>query len=132
MPGRGRREVVARGVGLALAVAVPAALVAQIVDAVSDDTPAVVTYPLALVVLLAMAVGGRDVGRTAPAADAPRLGAVTGLLAIAVVQALGIARRAVAGEDVAWATVPAVIVVAVALAAGAATLAARRTGRTRP
>jgi hypothetical protein len=132
MPERGRREIVARGVGLALAVAVPAALLAQIVDAVSDEAPALVAYPLALVVLVGMAVGGREVGRDAAVPVAPRLGALTGLVAIALVQGLGIARRAAAGDDVAWATIPAVVFVAVALAAVAATLAARRAGRTRP
>jgi predicted permease len=131
MPDRGPREVVAGGVGLALAVAVPAALLAQVVDAVSDDAPGLLAYPLVLVVLAGMAVGGDLVGRRASRAPA-RLGAITGLLAIAVVQALGIARRAVAGDDIAWATVPAITTVATGLAAGAAHLAARKAGRTRP
>jgi predicted permease len=131
MPDRGPRQVVAAGVGLALAVAVPAALLAQVVDAVSDDDPGLLAYPLALVVLAGMAAGGDLVGRRASQAPA-RLGAITGLVAIAVVQALGIARRAVAGDDIAWATVPAVTVVAVLLAAGAAARRARQAGRTRP
>jgi hypothetical protein len=131
MPDRGPRQVVAAGVGLALAVAVPAALLAQVVDAVSDDDPGLLAYPLALVVLAGMAAGGDLVGRRASQAPA-RLGAITGLVAIAVVQALGIARRAVAGDDIAWATVPAVTVVAVVLAAGAAARRARQAGRTRP
>ena len=131
MPDRGPRQVVAGGVGLALAVAVPAALLAQVVDAGSDDDPGLLAYPLALVVLVGMAAGGDLVGRRASQAPA-RLGAITGLVAIAVVQALGIARRAVAGDDIAWATVPAVTVVAVVLAAGAAARRARQAGRTRP
>jgi predicted permease len=131
MPDRGPRHVVVAGVGLALAVAVPAALLAQVVDAVSDDDPGLLAYPLALVVLAGMAAGGDLVGRRASQAPA-RLGAITGLAAIAVVQALGIARRAVAGDDIAWATVPAVTVVAVLLAAGAAARRARQAGRTRP
>jgi hypothetical protein len=131
MPDRGSRQVAAGGVGLALAVAVPAALLAQVVDAVSDDDPGLLTYPLALVVLAGMVVGGDFVGRRAAGAPA-RLGAITGLVAITVVQALGIARRAVAGDDIAWATVPAVTAVAVLLAAGAGARRARQAGRTRP
>ncbi len=131
MPDRGSRAVVAGGVGLALAVAGPAALLAQVVDAASDDDPGLLTYPLALVVLAGMATGGDLVGRRASGGPV-RLGAITGLVAIAVVQALGIARRAVAGDDIAWATVPAVTAVAVLLAAGAAGLRARKAGRTRP
>ena len=131
MPDRGPRAVVASGVGLALAVAVPAALLAQVVDAVSDDDPGLLAYALALVVLAGMAAGGDLVGRRASRAPG-QLGAITGLVAIAVVQALGIARRAVAGEDIAWATVPAVAAIAVLLAAGAAARRARRAGRTRP
>ncbi len=130
MPDRGPRAAVVRGVGLALAVAVPAALLAQVLDAVTDD-PGVLAYPLVLVVLAGMAVGGDLVGRRASHAPA-RLGAATGLIAIAVVQALGIARRAVAGDDIAWATVPVITAVATALAASAAVRAARRAGRTRP
>jgi hypothetical protein len=54
------------------------------------------------------------------------------LVATALVQGLGIVRRSVAGEDVAWATVPAVTLLSVAVATGSAALLTRRAGRTRP
>lgn len=123
-----------RGIGLALAVAVPAALLAQLLDVVTDSDPGLLTYPLTLVVLAGMALGGREVGRRA-ADRAIELAALAGLVAMAVVQAVGIARRAVAGEDVAWATVPVVTLLGVGLAAAAAARsrgATARAGRTRP
>jgi hypothetical protein len=50
---------------------------------------------------------------------------------MALVQVLGIVRRSAAGHDVAWASVPVLTVLGVAVAAGSA-LAQRRAGRTRP
>ena len=123
--------VVGRGIGVALAVAVPAALAAQVLDAATDDDPGLLAYALALLVLAGAVLGGRAVARQAP--DRPvLLGAAAGFVAIALVQVLGALRRSVAGHDVAWATVPLVTLVAVGLAAGAAALTGRRPGRTRP
>jgi putative membrane protein (TIGR04086 family) len=123
--------VVARGAGVALAVAMPAALVAQVIDAVTDDDPGLLAYPLSLVVLAGVALGGRYVAQRT--ADGPIAhGALAGLLAIGLVQALGVLRRSAGGDDVAWATVPVVTLIAVALAAAAAALTARQPGRTRP
>lgn len=117
-----------RGAGVALAVAAPAALLAQVVDAATDGAGAL-TYLLALVVLAGMVVGGASVGRrTARLAPA----ALAGLGAMAVVQVLGVVRRLVAGEEVAWGSVPALTALGVALAVAGATLAARRAGRKRP
>ena len=131
-----RLPVMGAGVGAALAVAFPAALVGQVVDALveGDDTPAAV-YLLVPVILGAMVLGGWVTGaRGRSAADArPRMeAAVTGLLAITVVLGLGAARQAAAGDDVAWATVPGTALVAVALAVAGSALGRRAPGRTRP
>ena len=138
----GRPGVVAVGAGAGLAVALPAALVAQVADAVADeDLSPAVTVPLVLLVLAGAAVAGSVTGDRASARAAlgrgpVLLGGAAGLVVIGVVQALGVARRLVADEEVAWETVPVVVVLAVALAAAAAVVAARRprrrpAGRTR-
>jgi hypothetical protein len=129
--------VVALGAGVALAIALPAALLAQVLDALSDDDDGggVATYVLAVVVLAGTAIGGGIAGRFSGSgrrAPAALLGAGAALVAIALVLALGVTRRLVAGEDVAWATVPATALVAVVLGATAAALKARPTARTRP
>lgn len=138
-----RGRLVVAGAGLALAVSLPASVVAQVVDAVGDgDPPALLSSVLVVLVLAGMAVGGWFVGDRVARADGgarrpAALGAASGLLAIAVVEAIGVARRLVADEDVAWSTIPAVVAVATALAATAAwratqAAAARRGARTRP
>lgn len=118
---------------MALAIALPAALLAQVLEALRDerDHAGALTYVLAIVVLAAMGLGGCAVGRQR-VTNAPGLGAMAGLVAIVVVLSLGITRRLVAGEDVAWGTVPATAVLAAVLAAVGSALTARRTGRTRP
>ena len=118
--------------GVALAVALPAALVAQLLDAVSDDDDLpLLAYLLVAVVLGAMVLGGMAVGRRAE--DGASLNAALGTLAaIVLVEALGILRRVAADEDVAWGTVPVVVVLAVGLGVLGARLGARRPGRTRP
>jgi hypothetical protein len=124
--------LVALGSGAALAVALPAALLAQVLEAVRDDGggPSGLSYAMAVVVLAGMAVGGWVVGTRAP--QAPVLvGAAAGLGAIAVILALGIARRSISGEDVAWRTVPVTASLAIALAATGSVLAARQAARTR-
>ena len=125
-------RLVGLGAGVALAVALPAALAAQLADAISDaeDLPAI-AYPLVVVVLLAMGLGGWAVARRSQAAALPNA-AVAGLVAISVVQLLGIVRRLVADESVAWGSVPVVVVLAVGLACGGAVLGRRAPGRTRP
>lgn len=123
-----RLAAVGRGALVALAVAGPATLLAQVIDLVVDGNGPV-AYLLSLVVLAGIAVGGWSVGQRG---EGPAVAGAAGLLAIVVVQALGIARRTVADEDVAWTTVPAVTLLALAIAVGTATLAARRAGRTRP
>jgi hypothetical protein len=118
--------------GVALAVALPAALVAQLLDALSDDDDLpLLAYPLVLVILGAMAVGGMAVGRRAQPGAAVNA-AVGALAAIVVVEGLGVVRRLAADEDVAWGTVPVVVVLGVGLGVLGARLGARRPGRTRP
>jgi hypothetical protein len=122
---------VALGAGVALAVAAPAALAAQVLEAVRDDSgPTWLTFGLVLVVYAGVGLGGWTVGRRARA-RAVMLGGAAGLVSIAAVLTLGVARRAVAGEDVAWATVPASAALGVGVAAVMAALATRRPGRTR-
>jgi O-antigen/teichoic acid export membrane protein len=118
--------------GVALAVALPAALVAQLLDALSDeDDLPVLAYPLVAVVLGAMVLGGMAVGRRA-GGGASVNAALGALGAIVLVEGLGILRRVAADEDVAWGTVPVVVVIAVGLGILGARLGARRPGRTRP
>jgi hypothetical protein len=137
-----RPGVVAVGVAAGLAVALPAALLAQVADAVTDgDVSTAVTAPLVLLVLAGAAAAGSVTGdRASVRGELGRgpvvLGGTAGFLVIGLVQAIGVTRRLVADEDVAWETVPVVLVVGVALAATAAVIAARRprrrpAGRTR-
>ena len=117
---------------MALSVALPAALLAQVLEAVRDDGdgPGTLSYAMAVVVLAGMVLGGWAVGSRARHASL-LLGAAAGLCAIAVVLTLGIARRSIAGDDVAWPTVPATASLAMALAAAGSVLGARQAARTR-
>ena len=126
-------RVIALGAGAALAIALPAALLAQVLEALRDDgtDAGPVVYALAGVVLAGMIIGGVVVGHQHPPRPATS-GAITGAAAIVVVLALGVARRLAAGDDVAWGTVPAPIGLAAALAAVASALSARAAGRKRP
>lgn len=121
---------VGRGTGIALAVGFPAALLAQVLDAAGRG-PAWIAYPLALVVLVGTALGGRATARRAGRRPVA-LAATTGLIAIIVVQTLGALRRNAAGHDIAWSTTPLVTALAVGLAATAAARTTTRAGRTRP
>lgn len=120
------------GIGVALAVALPPALVAQVIDASGDgDLSGAITYPVVTLVLAGMCLGGLTAA--ARASDRKVLvAAAAALVATALVQGLGIVRRSVAGEDVAWGTVPVVAMLSVGAAAGSAALVTRRAGRTRP
>ena len=119
------------GVGVALAVALPAALAAQVVDALheGEGTPSGVLL-LAPVVLAGALVGGLVVGHRRPARPW-LLGGTAGAVAIALVQALGVARRLIADEGVTWSAVPVTVVLGGALGALGALLASRRAGRKR-
>lgn len=95
------RAVIA-GAGAALALAVPAALVGQIVDSTADGDGNRAVLGLAyLVVLTGLAVGGYVAGGRAPA-DPMMHGASAALLAFAIVQAVGVVRRLVGDDDISW------------------------------
>lgn len=122
--------------GAALAVALPAALLAQVLDVVADgDGLGTVAYLLTAVVFAGVAVGGW----TAASGVGPRSvrgaiarGVAAGVVAVLVVLAVGIARRLAAGHDVAWATVPGTVLLAAGIGGGAGALRVRWAGRTRP
>ena len=128
-----RLRVAALGAGAALAVAFPVALLAQIVDAVAEgDDPPWPVYLLVPVVLGAMVLGGWVAGRRSRSPRPWVDGALAALLAIVVVLAIGVIRRAAADESVAWATGPATAASAAVLGATGGALGGRSPGRTRP
>lgn len=94
------------GAGVTLAVAVPVALLAQVLDdagTVDDDSAWL--FVLFVVILLAMAGGGYVAA--ARRADAPLVnGAMASLLAYGVVQVIGAIRLLATDGSVAWAAIP--------------------------
>ncbi len=127
-------RAVAAGAGTALAIAFPAALLAQILDALSDDDPPAYVFALVPVVLAGALVGGWVAGRRAVDAPQPArpwvAGALASLAAIGLVLAMGVARRAAADEAIAWSSLPALAALAAALGAGTGAVGGRP-GRTR-
>lgn len=97
---------VAVGALVTLAVAVPAALLAQTLDAtgrVDDDSAWLLV--LFLVIVGAMVAGGYAAAIRRP--DAPLTnGALAALTAYALVQTIGIIRLLAAGDPVTWAALP--------------------------
>jgi putative membrane protein (TIGR04086 family) len=128
-----RLRVAAVGAGAALAIAFPVALLAQIVDALADtDDPPWPVYLLVPVVLGAMVLGGWVAGRRTSSARPWIDGTLAAVLAIVVVLAIGVIRRAAADESIAWATVPATAAAAAILGATGGVIGGRSPGRTRP
>jgi predicted permease len=132
-----RTQLVATGAGWALAIALPAALLAQVADAAtSGDSTSPLVYPCVAIVLVGMlvgggVVGGRMAGRTST--DRPATaGALAALAAIAVVQLLGVLRAEAAGDHVAWASIPFLLALGAGLGAGGALIGRAWAGRTRP
>ncbi len=118
-----------------LAVSLPAALVAQVLDAlIEDKLPLAVTVPLAMMALAGSAVGGWLVGRRGQPAGTSRLsaGALVGALVISLITGLGLLRQAVADEPVEVAVLPALTVVGALLGLGGAAVGTRLAARTRP
>ena len=115
------------GTGVALAVAFPAVVVAQILDAVLDDgRPAWVTVLLLAVVLAGPVVGAAVAGRR----DASGLvGIAIGATCLFVASSFGVLRQSVADEDVELWTVPALTLLGALL--GLIGALAARAGRTR-
>ncbi len=90
------------GTGAALAVAVPAALVGQIVDSAADGNANSALLGVAyLAVLCGLALGGYVAGDRAPQAAMVH-GATAALLAFAIVQTVGVVRRLVGDDEVSW------------------------------
>ena len=92
------RRAVAAGTLAALAIAAPAAILAQAVDSISDSGWEAVFIPI---VLAGFVVGGFVAARRG--ADLPLAdGAVAAALAFAVVQLIGIVRRVIADDPLRW------------------------------
>ena len=92
------RKAVGSGALAALAIAAPAALIAQAIDSVSDSGWSAVLVP---VILVGFGVGGYVAAQrsaTAPYAN----GAFAAAAAFVVVQVIGIVRRVIADESLRW------------------------------
>ena len=116
------------GTAVALAVAFPAVVLAQILDAVLDDgRPGWITVLLLAVVLAAPVVGAA----VAAPPQAPGLtGIAVGATCLFLVAAFGVVRQGVSDEDVALWTVPALTILGGLLGSiGALAAAAGRTRR---
>jgi hypothetical protein len=131
-------RLVGVGAGWALAVALPADLVAQVADAArSGNGHSPLVYPCVAVILLGMGIGGAVVGAGARrSGDLPtppnRLGALAGLVALAVILVLGIGRSLLAGDDVSWGAVPVLLVLGAGCGAIGAAVGGARARTSRP
>lgn len=99
-------RAVAVGALVTLAIAVPAAIVAQILDeagSVDDDSSWLMV--LFVVILTGMVLGGYVAGSRRP--DAPLTNsALAALAAYLLVQAIGAARLLAEGDEVTWVAIP--------------------------
>lgn len=99
-------KAVAIGAAVTIGIAVPAALVAQVLDdarSVDDNSSALLA--IFAVIVLAMAIGGHIAARLRP--DAPLTNsAVSALAAYLLVQGIGAVRLLAAGESVSWLAIP--------------------------
>jgi len=99
-------RAVAVGAAVALAICVPAAILAQVLDeagSVDDDSSWLLV--LFAVILVGMGVGGH--AAAVRRLDAPLTnGALAALAAYLLVQGIGAARLLASGDDVTWAAIP--------------------------
>lgn len=124
-PGLFSPLAIGAGVLAALAVAVPAVLIGQIVDAISDDGAGSLLFVVLGLVVVAFGVGGFVAARRHPMVPLAN-GAAAALGAYAVVQIIAVIRLIVAGDDVAWAAVPLFTLVAILAGVIGATVADTR------
>jgi uncharacterized membrane protein YfcA len=117
------------GAGWALAIGLPAALLAQVADAAAGDGGSPLVYPCAVVALAGMAVGGWAVGRD-PKAH-PYDPAWAGLAAMAVLQLLAVTRTLAAGHHVDVGPLVFLLPLGAVLAMVGAVVARHRAARTR-
>lgn len=124
-------RAVAVGAGVALAICVPAAILAQVLDQAGtvDDDPSWLVV-LFVVIVLGMGVGGHVAGLRQ--LDAPLSnGAVAALAAYLLVQTIGAIRLLASGDTVTWAAIPFFALLASAAGMTGGFVAERRTRRTR-
>ncbi len=100
---------VVHGLGVALGIGLPPALVANIIAELGDLPPGLSSF-LLLIVFAGLAVGGAVVGRTDPPMAAIKA-ALVGAVAIALIATFGYVRRTVSGEDVDPIVIPALAVI---------------------
>lgn len=121
-------RAVAVGAGVALAICVPAAILAQVLDragTIDDDS----SWLLVLFVVILLGMGSGGYVAAVRRLDAPLTnGAVAALSAYLIVQTIGAIRLLAAGDDVTWAAIPffALLAAAAGMAGG---LAADRRAR---
>jgi putative membrane protein (TIGR04086 family) len=89
------------GTAVTLAIAVPPAVVVQIMDDGDDMAASNWTRAAFLLILVGFAAGGWVAARRQPAAPLAH-GAAAAFLAWVIVQGVGIVRRLVTGDDLAW------------------------------
>jgi putative membrane protein (TIGR04086 family) len=121
-----RRAVVA-GTSIALAIAVPAALISQLLDTKGTvhDHSGVLAVAF-IVVLVGFVAGGFVAG--SKRTDAPLAnGAMAALLAFAIVQGVGVIRRSITGDDISWLAIPFNGLIAASLGVLGGYVAGRRT-----
>jgi hypothetical protein len=133
-----RTRLVGIGVGWAIAVALPADLVAQIADAAhtgAGHSP--LLFPCAVLIMVGMGGGGAVLAaRGADAGESPsvvrRLGALVGLSGVAAVLVLAIGRSLLAGDSVGWASVPILLALGALSGMTGAAIAESRARTSRP
>lgn len=124
-------RAVAAGAGVALAICVPAALLAQLLDE-SDTVDDNSSWLIVLfgVILVGMAIGGfvaANLRLDAPLANS----AVAALAAYLLVQTIGAVRLLASGEEVTWAAIPFFALLSVSAGMAGGLLADRRARRPR-
>lgn len=110
------RQAIAVGAAVAIAITLPAALLAEVLVDNDDST---LGPPLFLLVLVGFGLGGFMAARRAPTAPLSN-GAVAALVAYVIIQGVGVVRRVIADETVS----PAGIVFAALLASSTGLLGA--------